>query len=249
MTLKKALGRFVFGRLKTSSAAVGGRVEARIKEALELTPNAEFADMSTLRDLKGADTGRLESYTADRLDKLGLLSIDILPGMRYFNIHIMPDYRYKLPRFNFEGMVSTRGSQLSADLYPDLDVVEDFAWVQREYAEVAKIYERTRTKGPITPEPSRLAHMRALCSPYFLLASKLPEDALADFETLALAYFEAWLKMYHRAEQLPAEIAEQQAKRRDVIARSIIDNDPDRDSVVSVYGEEMTCRIELAMML
>jgi hypothetical protein len=247
--LKNIMGKLLFGELGNELSAVGQRVEQQIGKDLALQPVPEFAYLADLKDLKGDSTGYIKSYTADKLEKMAFLSIDIMTGMRYFNIHIIPDHHYKLPRFSFEGMVCNRGSQLSMDLYPDHDIVLDFAFIRDNYQGVAKIWEKAKKHKEIHPEPSRLPHMRALCSPYFLLGNSMPAEVLGDMETYALGYFQQWLALYHRAERVSDEVAEQQLHRRLLIARTIIENDPDRDKVVNTYGEETTANIEKAAML
>jgi Ferredoxin-dependent bilin reductase len=249
MRIKNIVGKLVFGELSADLASFGQRVEQQIEKDLELQPIVGFEALRDLKDLRGDSTGYVKAFSADKLEKMAFLSIDIMPGMRYFNIHIIPDHHYKLPRFNLEGMVSTKGSQVSTDLYPDLDIVLDFAFIRDNYAGVAQIYEKAKKAAEFRPEPSRLPHMRALCSPYFLLGNGMTPEALAKMEEYSLGYFAQWLKMYHRAEYLDEEHAVAQLHRRQLIARTIIENDPDRDKVVNTYGEEMTCRIEQAAML
>ena len=98
-------------------------------------------------------------------------------------------------------------------------------------------------------EPSRLPHLRALCSPYFLLANKVPAEQLGDMQSYAMKYFDEWLKIYRNAELLPDDEAQRRLDRRLTIAHMIIDNDPDRHQVVNTYGEETTQLIEQAAML
>ena len=146
-------------------------------------------------------------------------------------------------------MVCNTGSQLSMDLYPDHDIVLDFDFIRDNYAGLVPVYEKAKAHKLIHPEPSRLPHMRALCSPYFLLANKVPPEAAGDMERFALAYLDEWLGLYERAGKVSDEEAERQRERRLHIARTIIENDPDRDKVVNTYGEETTCAIEKAAML
>jgi hypothetical protein len=249
MRLKTIVGKLMFGNLDTNEANLGQRVQEQIAADLALQPVAEFAELLDLKDLKGDSTGYVKVYGADKLERMAFLSIDIMPGMRYFNIHIIPDHHYKLPRFNFEGMVSTKGSQLSMDLYPDHDIVLDFDFIRHNYFPLSASYEKAKKHPLIHPEPSRLPHMRALCSPYFLLANKVPAEALADMEGFALAYLKTWIGLYKNAQRVTEEEAQCQLHRRQLIARTIIDNDPDRSRVVNVYGEQTTCAIERAAML
>ena len=155
----------------------------------------------------------------------------------------------KYPRFNFEGMITNRGSQVSMDLYPDMDLVLNFSYLQQHYAGVEKIFEKAQRHKHIQHEPSRLPHLRALCSPYFLMGKGVPKEHLFDMQDWALAYLEEWIKIYHAQGELEADGAALRLRRRQLIARTIIENDPDRDKVVDVYGEETTQAIEAAAML
>ncbi|MEH6550731.1 MAG: hypothetical protein V7711_05780 [Pseudomonadales bacterium] len=249
MDFKKIVGKLIFGELTADLETYGSKVEETIINTLDATPVEYFKDLRSLTNLKGDDTGFVKVFTAPKLDRVASLSIDIMPGMRYFNIHIIPDHHYNIPRYSFEGMVTTKGSQLSMDLYPDMDMIMDFDYIDRHFSGVAKVYEKAKKHKLIKPEPSRLPHMRVLCSPYFLLANKVPQEALVDMQGFALSYFDQWLKIYQAAEVLNDSAAEERLARRILIAKTIIENDPDRDKVVDTYGEEKTQLIEKAAML
>jgi hypothetical protein len=249
MNIKNLVGKLIFGELPADLATFGQAVEDKLVATLDAKPLAEHADLLDLKNTKGESTGYVRTYSAERMEKLACLSIDIMPGMRYFNIHAIPDHHYLIPRFNFEGMVTTKGSQLSMDLYPDMDVIMNFDYINKHYSGLEKTYQQAKQHKTITPEPSRLPHMRSLCSPYFLLANKVQQDELARMQTWALAYLEQWLKVYQSEGQLDEAGADLRLARRLKIARTIIENDPDRDKVVSTYGEETTAKIEAAAML
>jgi hypothetical protein len=249
VNIKKFFAKLVFGELNVSQASTGLAVENRMVKALQATPNETFDELLQLNNLQNENTGYVHVYAADKIDRATSLSIDILPGMRYFNIHIIPDHHYDIPRFNFEGMVTTKGSQLSMDLYPDQDIVMNFDVINQHYKQIERTYLKAKQHREIKIEPSRLPHMRALCSPFFLLANKIPESSLSDMETFALQYFEEWLKIYKTAELLTDDEAEFRLQRRKIIAKTIVDNDPDRDKVVDVFGEKTTILIEKASLL
>ena len=130
-----------------------------------------------------------------------------------------------------------------------MDVIMNFDYITRHYAGLAKTYEKAKKHKTIRPEQSRLPHMRALCSPYFLLANKVSTEDLGQMQSWALAYLDEWLKIYRSEGQLDDAGAEDRLARRLCIARTIIENDPDRGKVVSTYGEETTQKIEAAAML
>ncbi len=239
----------VFGELPAELGEFGLPVEQRLVDALAAEPMEKYSALLDLKNTQGESTGYVRTYSAPRMAKLACLSINILPGMRYFNIHAIPDHHYRVPRFNFEGMVTTKGSQVSMDLYPDMDVIMNFDYILEHYSPLTKIYDKAKQHKHIQPEASRLPHMRALCSPYFLLASKVPQEHINNMQTWALGYLEQWLKIYQsQAEPEPVGAA-QRLQRRELIARTIIENDPDRDKVVSTYGEQTTQAIEEAAML
>ncbi len=249
MVMKQLLGRLVFGKLSDDLASYGQPVEDKLVSALNAEPIDRFADLHDLKNLKGESTGYVKTWTAPHMDRLASLSIDILPGMRYFNIHAIPDHNYLIPRFNFEGMISTRGSQASMDLYPDEDVIDNYSLIQHRYAVLDDTYNRAKKHKHIHIEASRLPHMRALCSPYFLMAKSVSAESVGEMQDWALNYVDAWLAIWKSAERLDEATANARLDRRIKIARLIIDNDPDRHKVVDVYGEEMTQAIERATML
>jgi Ferredoxin-dependent bilin reductase len=249
VNFKNLIGRIIFGELPTELSQLGLAVEQRLVEALGATPMEKYANLLDLKNTRGESTGYVRTYQAPRMEKLACLSIDIMPGMRYFNIHAIPDHHYEVPRFNFEGMVTTKTSLLSMDLYPDMDVIMNFDYINNHYAGVAKIYEKAKKHKKLRPEPSRLPHLRALCSPYFLLAKNVEAEDIFTMQDWALAYLDEWLKIYQAQGELDSAGAEHRLERRLHVARTIIDNDPDRDKVVSTYGEHTTRMIEAAAML
>lgn len=247
--MKKLIARMIFGELSSDLASFGEAIEQRLVQALGAEHLDKYQHLQNLKNLKGESTGYLRAYSAPRMDKLACLSIDILPGMRYFNIHAIPDHRYMVPRFNFEGMITGRGSQVSMDLYPDIDVLMHFDYILEHYAGVAKIYDNAKQHKHIQIQASRLPHLRALCSPYFLLANSVPPEYLPDMQQWADKYLDEWLKIYHSESALDDAGAQARLERRQLIARTIIENDPDRDKVVKTFGEETTQAIEEAAML
>jgi hypothetical protein len=249
VNIRNLFGRIIFGQLPPELAKFGLAVENKLVEALGATPMAKYTSLLDLKNTRGESTGYVRTYEAPRMAKLACLSIDIMPGMRYFNIHAIPDHHYEVPRFNFEGMVTSKTSQVSMDLYPDMDVTMNFDYVNRHYQGIAKIYGKAKKHRVIKPEASRLPHMRALCSPYFLLANGVQGEHIFELQTWALAYLDEWLKIYHAVEELDATGAAHRLQRRLHVAKTIIDNDPDRDKVVSTYGEKTTQAIEEAAML
>jgi len=249
LNIRNLMGRMIFGQLPPELAEFGLEVENKLVNALGAKPMAKYSALLDLKNTRGESTGYVRAYEAPRMAKLACLSINIMPGMRYFNIHAIPDHHYEVPRFNFEGMLTTKTSQVSMDLYPDMDVIMNFDYINRHYQGVAKVYEKAKKHSTIKPEASRLPHMRALCSPYFLLANGVEGENIFDMQTWALAYLDEWLKIYNAVEQLDAAGASHRLERRLHVARTIIENDPDRDKVVSTYGEETTQAIEEAAML
>lgn len=249
MGLRKLAGRVMFGKLDDDLAVFGESIEQRLIDRLDAQPMERYSHLHDLRNLDGESTGRVHTYTADRMDRFACISIDILPGMRYFNIHAMPDTRYLAPRYSFEGMVSTRGSQLSMDLYPDIDMDMQYDFIRDNYRHVAKTWEAAKQHKTISIEPSRLAHLRATCSPYFLLANKVAADDMSTILGWAGAYLDEWFRILENADELGELDAESRLRRRQTIARTIIEHDPDRYKVVAVYGEETTQSIEEASML
>jgi hypothetical protein len=227
---------------------VGRAIEKRFATALSLRPLAEYASLRELRNLAGEHTGYINVYGAPRLVKASFLSIRMGPG-RYFNIHVIPEPGYDVPRFLYEGMLMPMGSQLSMDLFPDKDVASSIRDYLRDYAPAIQVYDQARRDPQLRFEPSRQAHMRAFSSPLFLCAFAVTEDRLGALERYAQGYLDAWLTLYGRAPALSPGEARDREARRSHMSRVIIEQDPDRHRVVQVYGEAMTQAIEVASML
>ena len=83
----------------------GSEIESRLISELSLEPTERFQDLLNLKNLDGEVTGYIKVFSGDRIEKASSLSINMMPGMRYFNIHVIPDPQFTIPRFLFEGML------------------------------------------------------------------------------------------------------------------------------------------------
>jgi hypothetical protein len=229
-------------------ATLGQALEQRMLRELDAKPLEKFDQLLNLKNLAGENTGYVKAFTADKLNKGTSVSIDIMPGVRYFNIHIIPEPQYDVPRFLFEGMLMPQGSQVSMDLFPDVDAVAEIDALIGKYKSVGEIYEEVRTDDRFQLSPSRLMHMRAFSSPVFLLVFAVPPENLPALDSYAERYFDAWLEMYRNPRRLTDTEAEARRSRCEHIGKTIKRLDPDRHMVVNVYGEKTTCLIEDANM-
>lgn len=227
---------------------VGDAIEQRFLDALQARPAEQFAELSELRDLAGNNTGYIRVYEAERLVKASFLSIGVGPG-RYFNVHIIPDAALDIPRFLYEGMLMPMGSQVSMDLFPDVDAAAEVFRLLDHFSDAAKVYDEARKDPDFHFVPSRQLHMRAFSSPLFLLTFDVEESQLAALEHYAHGYFDAWLTLHREGAELSAEAAVERIARREHMSRTLIELDPDRHLVVQVYGEQTTQAIEAASML
>ncbi|MDH3977203.1 MAG: hypothetical protein OEU86_01705 [Gammaproteobacteria bacterium] len=231
-----------------SIANLGKSLEARVAAELEARPLTEFDALLDLKNLKGESTGYVKVFEGNRVVKGSSVSIDLMPGVRYFNFHFIPDPHYNAPRYLFEGMLMPHGSQVSMDLFPDFDVIANLDDYLQGYSAVGEVYEEIRNDDRFLLQPSRLMHMRALSSPVFTLCFNVPVDNLPAIEAYAERYFDAWLDMLRNASSLSDDEAERRRHLRQEIGDSIVRLDPDRHMVVQVYGEETTCMIEAGSM-
>jgi len=221
-------------------------IEAKAVSALNAELVPEFDDLLELRNLKGENTGYTKIYRGDGPSKISSMSIDIKPGMaRYFNLQIVPDASLKLPRYVYEGMAMGHASQVSVDLYPDMDMISNLDWIMKKYEGISEYFNTLRKEKPEFGFcVSRTIHMRTFASPVFLLAPKISAEMLPDFESMAEWYFDYWLKMFSIAETSDEAETEARRQRRKIISDQTIALDPDRKMVTGVYGEELTERIE-----
>jgi hypothetical protein len=227
---------------------LGRRIEHRLLNEMSLIPVERFSKLLNLKNLKGDSTGYIKVVTGDRLEKGSSLSIDIAPGVRYFNIHIIPEACYQAPRFIFEGMLSPHGCQVSLDVFPDIDLEMDINYLIEDFGPFVEIYNEARAEEDITFRPSRYMHMRAFQSPFFL-CTDAPAEVLPRLEDYAERYFDEWQKLLASGRKLGDAETTARRVRRSHIARTIIEQDPDRHMVVNVYGEAVTQSIEEASML
>ena len=225
----------------------GLSIEERIKQDLNGELSDGYTEVADISNLAGESTGYMRVYTGDRVHKACCLRINVMPGAYYFNMHIHPDSRYDVPRFGFEGMITPHGSQVSMDLYHDTDLLNGIRAFLDKCGELTPVWDEAK-HSDLNPQPSRLAHMRALCSPYFLNFVGMPPGQLPRVEAIANRYFDVWLGICRNAAELDAARRQQVEERRRTFAERIIELDPDRDMVVQVYGEEVTRNIEVAIM-
>jgi len=230
-------------------ADVGQALEGRLRDDLQLEPLPRFDSLLDLKNLQGASTGYVRTWSGPLIEKASSLSINLAPFGRYFNINLIPDSGIDAPRFVYEGLLSDRGNQVSVDLMPDVDPIMDFDRFESDYATVAELFNSAKQDSALHFEPSRQAHIRALVSPFFLCSFGAPASALPALEAVALAYYEAWLQLVQRNQRLAPDETRQRSLRRRRIAEAIMTRDPDRPMVVQIYGEKTTQAIQDATML
>jgi hypothetical protein len=227
----------------------GSEIESRLISELSLSPMEQFRDLLDLKNLDGKVTGYIKVFNGDRIEKASSLSINMMPGMRYFNIHVIPDAQFKIPRYLFEGMLFDKGSQISMDMFADVDYGMNIEYLKKDFTGVKEIYDAARKNQDLLFESSRQAHMRAFASPFFLCAFGVAPESLPTLSQYADRYFDEWKKLFSAAQRLTPSEAEEKQSRRTYMAKTIIAEDPDRERVVHVYGEELTASIEAASML
>ncbi len=248
LKFRQMMAKLIFGELQEDRKTFGNYVKEKVTYALDLTPHPDFAHLATLKNLQGEVTGSVEVFSAPDVERVAFLSIDVACGMRYFNMHIIPDATKDLPRFNFEGLVTSKGSQLSLDLYSDKDMLAEYEAMMDQHQGLAGAYDAARKHDDIAWQQSKLPHMRAFCSPYFLLAYGVQGDQLTVFNKAASDYFDHWLALYKNRKPVTLGAEADVINRRKVIKKVMVDADPDRDMVVETYGEEITVAIEAGVM-
>lgn len=228
-------------------SAFGNSIVARLKAELGATLADVFPELRDIKNLAGDSTGFANVYAADKLAKATHLSVNVAPGARYFNIQVTPEAVYNVPRFSLEGMVTAQGSQISMDMFPDVDMFMDVQPMLEQLQGVNAVYEDAK-KTDIDFRPSRLAHMRAFCSPFFLNVFKATGEQLPQLDEIANRYFDEWQKIFAGAALVDDAAAAERRQRRQHMSDVVIAMDPDRQMIVQVYGEEITSAIERAVM-
>ena len=228
-------------------AGFGSSIIERLIAELGATQADVFPELADIRNLQGDSTGYVRVYHAEKLIKATHLSVNVAPGARYFNIQVVPEAQYNVPRYSLEGMLTGQGSQVSLDMFPDVDTFMSIESVLQQMSGVNQVFEEAK-QTDIDFRPSRLPHMRAFCSPYFLNVFRATEEQLPELDRLANRYFDEWQKIFASAEKVDAAAAADRAVRRNHMSDSVIALDPDRQMIVQVYGEEITHAIEQAVM-
>jgi len=225
----------------------GDSIVARIEEELGATQTNDFPELRDIKNLAGESTGFVHVYRADKLAKASYLSINVAPGARYFNIQVTPEAVYDAPRFSMEGMVTVHGSQVSMDMFPDVDMFMDVRHMLEQMKGVNEVYEAAK-QTDIDFRPSRFPHMRIFCSPFFLNVFKASAEQLLEIDALAHRYFDEWKKILADATKTDSTAADERRKRRRHMSDMVMELDPDREMIVQVYGEDITSAIERAVM-
>ena len=225
----------------------GTSVMNRMITELGARETDDYPQLRDIKNLAGASTGYVHVYKAPRLVKATHLSVNVAPGARYFNIHIAPEVHYNVPRYSLEGMVTSQGSQVSMDMYPDIDTFMDIVPFLEQMQGVRTVFEEAK-KTDIDFRPSRLPHMRAFCSPFFLNVFRATTAQLPMLDQYANRYLDEWLKIYRDAKEVNPAVAADRQRRRTHMSDTVIALDPDRQMIVQVYGEDVTSAIEQAVM-
>jgi len=228
-------------------ADYGNDLVERIVAELNATLSNDYEHMAEIKNLAGDVTGFAKVWTAERIRKITYLSINIMPGARYFNIVIAPEDNVDAPRFAHEGMISTHGSQLSTDMYHDVDMAMNIRELLEKTAAVTEIFAEANASY-LDFVPSRQPHMRAFCSPHFLNIFGATGKDLPQVASYADRYFNEWKKLFEAAAELDADAAADRRNRRVHMSDTVIALDPDRKMVVQVYGEETVQAIETTVM-
>jgi len=229
------------------TAIFGISIIKRLVSDLDASLANEFPELLDIKNLAGASTGYVHVYKAPRLIKATHLSINVAPGARYFNIHIVPEAHYNVPRYSLEGMVTANSSQVSMDMYPDIDTFMEIRPFLAQMQGVSAVYDEAK-KSAIDFRPSRFPHMRAFSSPFFLNVFKATSEQLPQLDTIANRYFDEWLKIFQAGATVDAVAAANRQRRRTHMSDTVIEFDPDRQLIVQVYGEPTTAAIEQAVM-
>jgi len=228
-------------------AEYGNKLAERVINELDAVPDESFAAMNAIKNLAGELTGFAHVYKADKVRRISHLSINIAPGMRYFNLMVCPEDNVSAPRFIYEGMVAAHGSQISTDMFHDVDMLMNVQDIVAKTAALTEIFDEAKASD-LSFVPSRQTHMRVFASPHFLNIFGVDGDQLDSVAEYANRYFSEWLKMLAQSEGLGAEAATERRKRREHMSDMVVHFDPDRRMVVEVYGEEAVQAIENACM-
>lgn len=229
------------------ASAFGRETAARIVRALDLKPAEEFSDIAELQTQQGAPGGHVRIYRAPGIEKVVDMSMELVAGMRYFFVHIVPDASLDAPRYVFDSVVTVQGTRASIDLYPDFDMTSDIDCLTRKFAGLNRIYDAAIDDTEIVFSPSRLAHIRAVCSPFFLGVFSAQHFLLPKLEVYAQRYFDEWRNLFSQAKSISAAKTQQKRARREVITEAIVGGDYMRRTVSDIYGHEIARKVEQAL--
>ena len=87
-------------------AGFGSGIVERVIAENGAAQTDEYPNLADIKNLQGDSTGYVRTYSADKLIKATHLSVNVAPGARYFNIQLVPEAQYNVPRFSLEGMIT-----------------------------------------------------------------------------------------------------------------------------------------------
>ncbi|MFC1670708.1 4Fe-4S binding protein [Spirochaetota bacterium] len=213
----------------------------------DLNPQQEFKsngiDVRALNDFKlEGKKSYTRLYRADKLEKVGISSVNFLGSMRTDVLVITPAPEYDIPYYIMDWCESEDHIFYICDLMPGDDPGRDIKYLQNFlHDELEDLYHEYK---PVPGLTGSIFHwVRAIHSPYLLTGTveKKPKENVDMLFSCAVDYLKAWLNLYNNAK--PQDINSPRMKliqeRRKAIRTLYTENDPGAGALDKFLGQEL----------
>ncbi len=182
------------------------------------------------------------AYSADKLHKIGVSSMNFYGSMRADVLVISPAPEYDFPYYVMDWDESEDHIFFICDLLPCDDCGRNLDYLHRYlYEPLEEAYMNYSTMSGL--RPSMFYWVRALHSPYLITGTidKRTPGSVDMLKNCAIDYLKAWLSIYRDARPCDPESDYMKliAQRRKNITALYSENDPGKGSLDKFLGEEL----------
>lgn len=222
-------------------------LEALQEQVAELNPRQlqEFQgiDVRSLNDFKlEGQPCYYRVYTADKLEKLGISSMNFYGSMRADVMIITPAPEYDIPYYVIDWDESEEHIFFICDLMPSDDPGRNADYLQHYlYEPLEELYQEYSTIPGLNP--SVFHWVRAVHSPYIITGTvaKSPARNVDRLFSCAVDYLKVWKDLYRQAS--PQDTTTQRMRfvheRRKTIRALYKENDPGVGALNKFLGDEL----------
>ncbi|MCF4966371.1 red chlorophyll catabolite reductase [Nostoc sp. CMAA1605] len=229
-------GVSVFNHLSSLMSELYQQLETRFI----LHPDSSTKDLQTYSSLDGNITGSLQAYTGDGIDWLTHSWLgNAQKSFAVMRLTVWLNASSLVPHLTFEfGLIPQ--IFLYIDYIPRIELLTNLDYLQKYYQPVNSTFLQLQDDSRLTRFISKSVYMRAFQSPVSLCYTSTSPEVVEVICTVAKNTLNRWLTWVDTAEQTPENAKLALAERDLFIRRSCIENDPDNEMAVKMFGKELT---------